>query len=85
MTELYCVCGNRVYPDTRGYTCNRCFRRYGVKGKLINSFSNSLIQFCDRADKLDDKTMQYHEEEENGKENNDNNGSMEISVRFLSR
>jgi len=25
------------------------------------------------------------QEEENGKENNDNNGSMEISVRFLSR
>jgi len=64
MIELYCVCGNRVYPDTGGYTCNRCFRRYSVKGKLINSFSNSLIQFCDRADKLDDKTMQYHEEEE---------------------
>ncbi len=64
MKELYCVCGNRVYPDTGGYTCNRCFRRYSVKGKLTNSFYNSLIQFCDRADKLDDKTMQYHEEEE---------------------
>ncbi|OQC71839.1 MAG: hypothetical protein BWX46_00519 [Candidatus Cloacimonetes bacterium ADurb.Bin003] len=31
------------------------------------------------------KDMQKQEEEENGKENNDNNGSMEISVRFLSR
>lgn len=48
MIGLYCVCGNRVSPDTGGYTCNRCFRRYSVKGKLINSFSNSLIQFCDR-------------------------------------
>ena len=32
---------------------HRCSQK--IKGKLINSFSNSLIQFCDRADKFDIK------------------------------
>ena len=64
MTELYCVCGKRMYPDTGGYTCSRCFRRYSVKGVLINSFSNSFIDFDERATRMDDTTMHYEEWEE---------------------
>ena len=50
--DKFCICGARVECDSGGYTCPRCFRRYSTKGKLINSFSNSLIEFDERATQL---------------------------------
>jgi hypothetical protein len=62
--DKFCICGARVECDSGGYTCPRCFRRYSTKGKLISSFSNSLIEFDERATQMDDTTMHYGDEEE---------------------
>lgn len=62
--DKFCICGARVECDSGGYTCPRCFRRYSTQGKLINSFSNSLIEFDERATQMDDTTMHYGDEEE---------------------
>ena len=58
---FYCVCGNRVYPATGGYSCGKCFRSYSVKGKLISNFANHIIVFDEHATKMDDETMQYEQ------------------------
>ena len=39
MISKYCICGYmfELQPDTGGYTCPRCYRRYDVNGKQIGT------------------------------------------------
>lgn len=63
MSELYCICGARVDSHTGGYSCPKCFRQYSVSKNLINKGANHIIEFCEKASRSDNKTMQYDKDE----------------------
>lgn len=61
ISDKVCICGAAVTKNTAGFVCPRCFRSYSVKGKLINNFYNSFIEFEERFTSSDDKTMYYED------------------------
>lgn len=62
MTDKFCVCGARVEVNTGGYDCPRCYRHYNVHGKMIGNYQ--FVEFFENAERMDDKTMQYHPDDE---------------------